>query len=263
MEEAAKPHINRKRTRCSVHNSIDGVTDMTKSKFTLTAAALIASAGLSTPAMAFEAGDMFVRFGATTVAPDESNDSVSTSGGTPLADTNDDVHVDDNTQLGITFTYMFSPNLGLEVLAATPFEHDISVKDGTLSSLGLDDVATVNHLPPTISAVYYFPTGDFMPYVGAGLNYTTFFDEEADDSLGAGADVELDDSWGIALQAGFDMFVGENWMLNASVRWIDISTDAEIYATTDAGGALTPPNTVKTTVDIDPWVYTVGVGYKF
>ncbi|WP_317628498.1 OmpW family outer membrane protein, partial [Escherichia coli] len=39
------------------------------------------------------------------------------------------------------------------------------------------DIATVHHLPPTLMAQWYF--GDsgskFRPYIGAGINYTTFF----------------------------------------------------------------------------------------
>jgi outer membrane protein len=120
-------------------------------------------------------------------------------------------------------------------------------------------VAEVKHLPPTLSAVYYFDTsGNFKPYLGAGLNFTTFFSEDATASFEAAAgstDVSLSDSWGLAVQFGIDYELSEKWSLNASARHIVISTDADIQ-TTDLG-------LIETTVDIDPTVYSLSVGYKY
>lgn len=83
------------------------------------------------------------------------------------------------------------------------------------------------------------------------VRFTSFFD-----SLGlAGGDVELEDSWGLALQAGADYNISGNWWLNASVRWIDISTTAEV--TFDGG------TEVSSDVDIDPFVYSIKIAYAF
>ena len=115
-----------------------------------------------------------------------------------------------------------------------------------------------------MSAIYYFSSDQaFKPYIGAGINYTTFFDEEltseADATLNtlslSGGDVSLDDSWGLALQAGFDYELNNSWSLNTSVRWIDIDTTATIEF--DDG------RKIKSDVEIDPWVYTVSLAYKF
>lgn len=124
-------------------------------------------------ALAYEQGDMIFRAGAAMVDPDASS-SVLRQDGASIADTS--VDVDDNTQLGLTFTYMLNNNIGVEVLAATPFSHTVTAK-------GLGDplkTADVKHLPPTVSIQYYPMDTDsaFQPYVGAGLNYTVFFDEE-------------------------------------------------------------------------------------
>ena len=88
--------------------------------------------------------------------------------------------------------------------------------------------------------------------------YTKFFDEDIDGELesvlGKG-DLELDDSWGLAGQIGVDYAINEHWLLNASIWYIDLQTDAKFKF--DSG------NVVKADVDVDPWVYMIGVGYKF
>ena len=113
-------------------------------------------------------------------------------------------------------------------------------------------------LPPTLSLVYYplDAKSAFQPYVGAGINYTWFFDteltSEAEDKGFSGLD--LDDSWGFAAQVGMDYMLTDNVMLNAQVRYIDIDTQGS----TTFGG-----REVEVDVDVDPFVYMVGLGYKF
>lgn len=197
------------------------------------------------------------------VAPDVSSDQLKLNGSEQAfinAVGPAELDVDNDTQLSLTVEYMLTPNWGIEVLAATPFNHTAKGTD-TLNGL---DVADVKHLPPTVSAVYHFNAGSvFRPYVGAGINYTTFFSEnltnEADaafNSLGlTGGNLDVDDSWGVALQVGADYNITGNWWLNASVRWIDLGTSADI--TFDDGAE------VSGDVDIDPFVYSIMVGYHF
>lgn len=206
-------------------------------------------------AMAYEKGDMVLRAGAAMVAPDESSSTLRLNG-TSLADTS--VEVDDDTQIGLTGLYMLSNNIGLELLAATPFSHTVSAKG--LEGLGVDKVADVKHLPPTLSVQYFPMSSDsaFQPYVGLGLNYTVFFDEEATSSFEAIAgdsSVDLDDSFGFAFQLGCDYALSETLVLNAAIWKIDIDTTATI----ETAGL----GTVKVDVDIDPYAYMVGLGYKF
>jgi outer membrane protein len=119
----------------------------------------------------------------------------------------------------------------------------------------------------------WYPRGGqsgWQPYIGAGVNFTTFFDEDADSQLvgllgelteGAvdNADLDLDDSWGLAIQAGVDVPINENWAFNVGVWYIDIDTTAEITA--KSGGATAAK--VKFDVELDPWVYNIGIAYKF
>ena len=66
--------------------------------------------------------------------------------------------------------------------------------------------------------------GGFKPYVGAGVEYMAFFGEGRS-ALG-GAKIKLDNAFGFALQAGFDMEVGQGWYLNADVKKVWLDTDA-------------------------------------
>lgn len=228
----------------------------------LSLAVAVSAAMVSTQALAYEEGDWIVRVGATMVDPDASSSIVTVDGVDAFAGSK--VDVEDDTQLGLNIEYMLSPNLGIELLAATPFEHTVKAK-GTLATAlsgnGGTDVASVKQLPPTLSLNYHFDTNSaWQPYIGVGINYTVFFSEdgssELEATLGSDTDVELDDSWGLAAQAGVNYHVDDKWLINASVRYIDISTDAEI--TIKANGAK-----IETDVDVDPYVYTLSVGYKF
>lgn len=208
---------------------------------------LIAVATLGTGHVVAKEGDWIARVGIANVDPDASSD-VSNLG------VDLDVDVDDDTQLGITAVYMVTDHIGLELLAATPFEHDISS-----GYLGMD-VGSSKQLPPTLNLQYYFLGVDssFRPYAGVGINYTVFFDEDTSgefEAVAGKSDLSLDDSWGLSLQVGMDYHVNDKWLVNASVWNLDIQTTATIK-TENLGK-------IRTDVEIDPWVYMVGVGYKF
>src|SRR5690554_2857318 len=151
-------------------------------KLSVMAAAVMAAAPA---AQAFEAGDFILRAGVVHVAPDDSSDKVLLAGG---GATGSEVAVDSNSQLGIRATYMFTSNLGIGILGATPFKHSISGKGGALNGV---DIGETKHLPPTLTLQYYpmNSSSAIQPYAGVGVNYTTFFEEKS--PLG---ELELDDS---------------------------------------------------------------------
>jgi len=224
---------------------------------------------LPTAALANQAGDILVRGGLTMAAPGGNQADVLLDGSaTPLS-----ISVGDNTQLGLNFVYFFDSNWAIELLAATPFTHDVVLHDpegATNSIYGIDlngaTLAEVSHLPPTLSALYYFDTGStFKPYVGVGLNYTIFFDEEFTPTPQAAgfSNLELDGSFGYSVQVGLDYELDKNWSVNVSARYIDISSEA----TFDLDNALEVPGGLagkgSATVDVDPMVYSIMLGYKF
>ncbi|ENM5733861.1 outer membrane protein OmpW [Vibrio mimicus] len=205
----------------------------------------VLAALISAPVLAHQEGDFIVRAGIASVVPNDSSDKILGS--------QSELSVNSDTQLGLTLGYMFTDNISFEVLAATPFSHKISTD---LSNLG--DIGKTKHLPPTFMVQYYFGEANstIRPYVGAGLNYTTFFDEGFN-STGESAnlsDLKLDDSWGLAANAGVDYMLNDSWFLNASVWYANIETTATYKAGADAK---------STDVKINPWVFMIAGGYKF
>ncbi|MEQ3722996.1 OmpW family outer membrane protein [Alcanivorax sp.] len=210
---------------------------------------------LAGPVMAHQSGDFIVRMGGIKVAPDVSSDAFDPAlpvvGGL-------EVDVDDDTQVGLTFAYMVTDSIGVELVGATPFTHDIILDTGGSGVV----IGETSHLPPTLLAQFYAPQlGPVRGYLGAGVNYTLFFDDSIDDAVvspllgGADVDVKLSNSVGFAWEVGADLLINENWLLNASVWNIDIDTEARLY--------VNDARVDKIDVEIDPWVYMVGVGYRF
>lgn len=220
-----------------------------------TIASLVTLSLLAAPAaFAYQKGDVVVRGGLTLVSPDDASSNI-IAGDTDLGL---GVAVDSNTQIGLNVAYFLTDRINIELLAATPFSHDVDF--GVADPLGTGNkLGEVKHLPPTISVNYYFndPSATFQPYAGLGLNYTVFFDEEftsANEEAGL-TKLDLDDSFGIAAQLGADYKLTDKWHLNASVRWIDIDTSAT-FELSGAEGKVSD-------IEIDPWVYTISLGYTF
>ena len=186
------------------------------------------------PALAQQKGDMLFGVGLGWIEPD-SGSNISALGGQKLG-------AEGALSPTITFEYFVADNIGIELLASWPFKHDLE--------LGGSGIGETRHLPPTLSLQYHFTNASrFTPFVGAGINYTYFFDEKLD---GANApSLDLDDSWGLALHAGLDYAVSERGAMRFDVRYIDIETDAKV------GG-----NKIGS-VDIDPWVFNLAYVLKF
>lgn len=226
----------------------------------------VAAAGISLVSLgtaAYEQGDIVFRAGIATVAPGGDSDAIELPTDPPTI-LPGGVDVDNGTAISLIATWMMSDNWGVELLAATPFKHDIDLADLPVAA------GSTKHLPPTVSLQWY-PRGGmegWQPYLGLGVNYTTFFSEKVDSELGAvlgglldvtSAKLSLDDSFGLAAQAGVDIPLNDKWALNLGVWYIDIGTTADIDVTTGSGANAR----VSFDVDIDPWVYNVGVAYKF
>ncbi|MFJ3484515.1 OmpW family protein [Pseudomonas sp. NPDC090202] len=226
-------------------------------KSLLGASLLALALGAPVAAYAHQAGDFIVRAGAATTAPNEDSGNLKLDGAKAAGSK---ATLDSDTQLGLTFAYMLTDHVGLELLAATPFQHTVAVKG---MGVGVDGkLADVKQLPPTLSLQYYpmDANSKFQPYAGLGVNYTWFYDENlASSRKGQGmSNLSLKNSWGWAAQVGADYMLTDHIMVNAAVWYIDIDTQASLDGPTALGVGRT-----KVNVDVDPWVYMVGFGYKF
>lgn len=205
-------------------------------KKTLIPIAIALAFGAAAPAFAQSKGDWTLGVGVHQVNPKSDNGTL--AGGTLPLD------IDSDVKPTITFEYFLRENLGLEVLAALPFQHDIAVA-------GVGKVGSTKHLPPTVSLQYHFGQGKVKPFVGLGVNYTRFFSTKTEGPI-AGAELELSDSWGLAGHVGIDFQVGAKGAIRVDYRRIDIDTKVKLN-----GANLGTSNTVN----IDPSVY--GVAYVF
>ncbi|MBD3634313.1 MAG: OmpW family protein [Methylophaga sp.] len=223
-------------------------------KKTVFAAAMITGLGLSAaavPAMAYEAGDWLVRGRIINVNPNDDSGNLYIGGASTGSE---GVEVDSDTVPELDITYMLTRNWGLELILGYS-EHTVKAHK-TWSALG--DVIDTKVLPPTLTLQYHFlPDSTVRPYVGVGVNYTYFFDEEVSGSVLdiPGADVKLDSSWGLAAQAGVDVALNQDWFVNFDVKYIDIDTEAHFSGT--------PVGRAKITADIDPFVWGIGIGRRF
>jgi outer membrane protein len=198
-------------------------------KRSIAALAVIACAGFAPAAQAGNAGDLVVR--ARAVRLDAANkDTIAIT----------DVGINDKTIPEIDFSYYVTPAIAFELVLTYPQKQDVS------SSAHGGKIGTLKHLPPTLTAQYHFDLGGFKPYVGAGINYTRFSNVD----LPAGFTVDRN-SFGPALQLGLDIALAPRWSLNVDVKKVRIRTD------------LSANGTNLGTIQVDPTLWGVGVGYTF
>ncbi len=196
------------------------------------------------------AGDFLVRLRGIVVAPTEHSGSVLP------AFPGEGVSLDNAVTPEVDFTYMATDHIGFELIAATT-KHTASGKTGTTGTIG--KLASTWVLPPTLTVQYHLvPEGKVRPYVGAGINYTIFYNEKSSNALESAVGdtkVRLKDSFGWAAQAGVDIDLSKKMFLNFDVKYISMDTVARLD-TTAAG-------TQKVKIDINPLVIGAGVGFRF
>lgn len=230
---------------------------LTRSAATLLAVTTVA---IATPALAqstddaaarvgIQAGDVILRARAIMVAPNEK------SGDVLPAFPGEKVKVNNAVMPEVDVTWMATDNIGFELIASTT-RHKASGQTGTTGSIG--KLASTWVLPPTLTAQYHFaPRNHVRPYVGAGVNYTVFWNEKASDGLEAAVGptkVHMKDSFGWAAQAGVDIDVTPRVFLNLDVKYIDI--DTRVRLDTTAAGVQ------SVRLHLDPLVFGVGLGVR-
>ena len=207
---------------------------------------LIAAAALAiaaTPVLAQEvrgkrAGDVVLGAGLIGVLPQSGGRT--TIGGTPEAS--------DSVAPQLDLSYFLTPNLALNLIAATT-RHDVEVR-GT--AIGDVDLGRVWVLPPTLTLQYHpLPGSRISPYVGAGVNYTVFYGEGGRRNP-AVSKVDIENSFGWALNAGVDYEVAPNWLANLDVKRLFLQPDVSVNSGAIRGRA-----------DLDPWVVGASVRYRF
>ena len=202
-----------------------------KTLISLAVAATLAPGVASAQSALAAEGPWLVRVRATYLLNDNGNDPMLNLG---------QVEVQNKWIPEFDISYFFTDNIATELVLTWPQKMDVT--------LGDTDIGSVKALPPTLMLQYHFmPDAVFRPYAGVGVNYTSFSSRNF--SI-AGLSTSSS-SWGPALQAGFDYQIAPRWYINADVKYVWMNTDVTLN-----GAKLT-------NVDINPWMFSVGIGYRF
>lgn len=234
---------------------------------------VLALAATFAPALAYaEAGDIVVRLRATNINPSEDSKLGETTtkalaglgldGTAVYGSPNANLQVDSNTIPELDISYYVTKNIALELILALGTKHDVKVS-GTGGALTKRGLGEVNLLPPTLTAQWHFlPDQTFDPYVGAGVTYVRALDNglTARTVPVGGATshpIRIDrNSWGPAIQAGFDVNIKDGWLVNFDVKKIWFDTDVKLNP---AGTGYKKIDSL----DIDPLVVSIGLGKRF
>ena len=211
-----------------------------------------------------EKGDFVVRVRATNISPDEDSDlyaETANSLGSSTANTllgsdgGAELSVSSNTIVEVDLSYYWTKNFATEIIAALGSEHDVNIV-GQSGSLTDRNLGSVNLLPPTLTGQWHFmPDEKFDPYIGAGVAFVRAMDNGLKEQSYPLA-IRIDkNSWAGVLQAGMDYNLDKNWMLNLDVKkyWYNTEVKANV------GGTWYKIDDL----DVDPWVSSIGVGYRF
>jgi outer membrane protein len=194
-----------------------------------------------------------IRLRALGVIPDGSS-SVHVFGVPALSSPNSGLSISDQAIPELDISYFFTKNVAAELILGVT-RHTIG-GTGSLSPLPIGKTWL---LPPTLTFQYHFTDfGAFKPYVGAGVNYTVFYSQWAANTPVAGLAVtqlHLTNSWGAAVQVGFDYMFDQHWGLNVDVKklWLQPNYSATVNNVIPVTGRA----------HIDPWLVGAGVTYKF
>jgi outer membrane protein len=219
------------------------------------------------PADAVAAGDKaktkydkswMVRVRGINYHPRENGDSKPfQTGGISLARTG--VRMDNDILPEVNLVYRFHRRLSIEGTMSIT-RHDVSIRGSTLGLSHGDTLSEPLLLSPEFTLQYHLrPFGPVEPYLGVGVNYTTFTDEDpspqVQQALGAQTEVEFDDDVALVLQAGLNVPIKENLSINLDLRYIDSETAINL----EPAGAVP----VKSEFQIQPVIVGVGLGWKF
>jgi outer membrane protein len=239
----------------AIAGAINAAQDMIVMHKVSAAMALLASFGFAASAQAAEAGDVQVKLLGTAVLADGKITDVTNNALGVSANTQTEAN--DNYVPTLAIEYFFSSNVSVETICCLT-QHDVDAVAGSIgatSLVGAELVADAKILPATVTLKYHFATEGVKPYVGVGPTYFIFIDEKPGAAaVGLGADgFRLNDSFGVALQAGVDVPIGNNAALTLDAKKYFLSTSAHWF--------VGSTEVLATDHKLDPWVLSAGVGF--
>ncbi len=175
--------------------------------------------------------------------------------------------------------YYLTKNWAIEAICCVTPHHIQGT--GTIAS----DFARAWLFPPSVMAQYHFTNfGAFQPYVGVGVNFTTFWNTRVNNDTwaipfapgaplaGAGGVLStfqyatVSPSWGAVGQVGADYMLNDHWGVNVDFKYMGLhpmvhSTVVSFAPAAPGLGAIFIP--VKVSLPINPVVISAGLTYRF
>ncbi|NCD12436.1 MAG: OmpW family protein [Epsilonproteobacteria bacterium] len=209
---------------------------------------------------AHDAGDIIVRLGAARMFTSEDSSSILIDkGGLAGTDIGGSASFSNDTQFGITTTYMITEQIGFEAMMTTPFRTKVAFHNTILSAAN-EPLGKIKQTSPTLNLVYYpfNPRQSFQPYVGAGIGYT-WFSKDNMSAVGTSngfANLRAENAWGKNVQIGFDYKLTDRLILNAQARYY--TTDTTVYMDNVLLNIR-----MKSDMEIKSKIVMIGLGYRF
>ena len=222
------------------------------SKTVLTASLTLAAVLVGASASAQVAGTFSARAGVTHIAP-----QVTSGNMTAPSFTNTQTDVGGDTQLSGGLTYMYTDNLSVDIPVALPFTHKL-LGAGALAGAG--QLGSVKSLPFTVFGQYRFnqATSTFRPYLGLGITYAYFFDEQGSNALtattnpgGTPTSLSVASKFALTPQLGFTYVLNEKWMIDTSLSKTFLKNRT----------SFSTGQTIDTA--LDPISFSLGLGMRF
>lgn len=147
-------------------------------------------------------------------------------------------------------------------LGYPPLQKTVGKGPATLGSVPYNGqvIATARWIAPTLLLEYVFldESSKWRPYIGAGVNYTTFYDRNStaagDAASGGPTKISLTPSVGWAATAGISYHIANNWHAYASYSFSKVATDL----TADTAGVIRTSH-----ISFAPQALVLSVGYSF
>ena len=216
------------------------------------ASLLIGTAVLAAPAAAQEAkGSVQVKVLGTAVLPDGKITDVKTDNFGLPADTQTEAN--DNYVPTLAIEYFLNDNFSVETICCMT-QHDVDAVSGLP---GAELVSNAKLIPATITGKAHVDLGAVKPYVGAGVTYFWWVDVDPGAAVASAiTKTDLSDEFGFVLQGGVDVPINDKGLgLTLDAKKYFVGTTASWYA----GNTLM----IETEHDLDPWVLSAGVSYRF
>lgn len=214
---------------------------------------MLGIAAIATPAAAEDGqGKLQIKVLGTAVLPDGKISDVNVDlVGLPA---NTQTAASDNVVPTVAVEYFFTDSVSLETICCVS-QHDV---DGTTGLPGAELVSDAQVIPATFTLKYHFNAGGIKPYLGAGATYFLWIKDKpgaATIPLGV-TDTDLSDEFGLVLQGGVDIPIGEKGLgVSLDAKKYFVGTTARWYA----GNTLA----IETEHELDPWVLSAGLAWRF